>query len=119
MKIDLKYATKWLALEVCFAIIFQFIAPPAEAQTIPSELNLVVVQGEGTTNNIGQRTAAEPVIRVEDDKHAPLSGAVVVFTLPTEGATGEFVRGSKTYTTTTDDRGQASGQGLKMNQIPG
>jgi len=43
-------------------------------------------------------------------------GAVVVFTLPTEGATGEFGNGSKTLTVMSDSQGLAKAQGLKVNQ---
>jgi hypothetical protein len=43
----------------------------------------------------------------------------VVFTLPTEGATGEFGNGSKTLTVLTDSEGVAVAQGLRFNQIPG
>ena len=42
-----------------------------------------------------------------------------MFTLPTEGATGEFGNGSKTLIVTTDPAGQASAQGLRMNEMPG
>jgi hypothetical protein len=43
----------------------------------------------------------------------------VVFTLPTEGATGEFASGQKSVTVTTDNQGMAYGKGLKINQVPG
>ena len=100
-------------------MILLFGVSPAAAQTLPTELHIVVLQGEGTTSNIRQRASTEPLIRVEDEKQNPVSGAVAVFTLPTEGATGEFSNGSKTLTVTTDSRGQAAATGLKMNSIPG
>ena len=118
MKIDWQYGMKWLALGVSYSIVLQLVVPPVEAQDLPTELNLVVVQGDGATNNIGQRVAVWPVVRIEDQKHAPISGCVVVFTLPTDGATGEF-NGSKTLTITTDNQGQAAAQGLKVNYTAG
>ena len=57
-------------------------------------------------NNIRQRVSREPVVQVEDENHKPVAGAVVVFTLPTEGATGEFGNGSKNLTVTTDAQGR-------------
>ena len=54
---------------------------PATAQVAPM-LNLVVLEGEGATNNIRQRTAREPIVRVEDENHRPVAGAIVVFTCP-------------------------------------
>jgi hypothetical protein len=90
-----------------------------QTETIPTELNIVVVEGEGAVNKAGQRVTPEPRIRVEDEAHHPIAGAAVVFTLPTEGATGEFHNGSKTLVLTTDRAGEASAQGLRMNEVPG
>jgi hypothetical protein len=59
------------------------------------------------------------VVRVEDENHKPVVGAAVVFTLPTEGATGDFGNGSKTLTVLTDRSGLAAAQGLKMNPVAG
>jgi hypothetical protein len=84
----------------------------------PREMNLIVVEGEGQTNNIGQHVHRPPLVRVEDENHHPIVGAAVIFTLPTEGATGEF-GGSKTLTVVTDSQGEAAGKGLKVNQLPG
>jgi len=106
---------KWLAVGLSFLIAF----PALEAQTVPTQLNIVVVEGEGAINNVRERVAREPVVRVEDENHKPVAGAVVVFTLPTEGATGEFGGASKTLTVTTDNQGQAVAQGLRMNQVAG
>jgi hypothetical protein len=114
-----KYEAKLLRLALTFLLIYPFAASPVHAQTLPVELHIVVLQGEGATSNIRQRVSTEPTIRVEDEKQNPVSGAVAVFTLPTEGATGVFVKGSKTLTVTTDNRGQAVASGLTMNGIPG
>jgi len=94
-------------------------SPALPAQTLPTELNIVVVEGEGAVNPVGQRVPHDPAVRVEDENHKPVTGAVVVFTLPTSGATGEFGNGSKTLTVTTDHTGMASAQRLKMNAIAG
>jgi len=110
--------------KLCSAWLCLLLACPTEilAQrdaAVPAQLNIVVVEGEGAINNVSQRVAREPVIRVEDENHKPIAGAAVVFTLPTEGATGEFVNGSKTFTILTDDAGQAAAKGLRFNQFPG
>ena len=78
-------------------------------------LNLVVVEGEGATNNIRQRTAREPVVQVEDQNHKPVAGAIVVFTLPTHGASGTFANGARTLTMVSDSKGQAVAHGLRPN----
>lgn len=93
--------------------------PALPAQTLPTELNIVVVQGEGAINNVRERVTREPIIRIEDENHKPIAGAAVVFTLPTEGATGDFINGSKNLTIMTDSQGLAAAKGLKLNGLPG
>ena len=110
---------KSVACVLCFLVAFPCKVPAQQVETIPTELNIVVVEGEGAVNLVGQRVAREPRIRVEDEGHRPVAGAAVVFTLPTEGATGEFGKGSKTLVVTTDRLGQAAAQGLRMNDVPG
>ncbi len=127
MKTSLKYGMESLAISLSFLIVFQLALPPVYAQTpapaaaqgLPTELNIVVVQGEGTINNVRERASKEPVIQVEDENHKPIPGAAVVFTLPTEGATGSFGNGGKTLTIMTDPQGRATAQGLKVNEYPG
>jgi hypothetical protein len=88
------------------------------SQTQPQTINLVVIEGEGQTLKIGEHASKPPLVRVEDENHKPIAGAVVTFTLPTEGATGDF-GGSKTLTVVTDNQGEATGKGLKVYTLPG
>jgi hypothetical protein len=99
-----------LALLLAFSI-------PAAAQA--PMLNLVVVEGEGQINNIRQRTAREPVVQVQDENHRPVAGAIVVFTLPSNGAGGTFANGARTLTVTTNDQGQAVARGFQPNSARG
>lgn len=91
---------------------------PAAAQLAPM-LNLVVLEGEGATNNIRQRTAREPVVQVQDENHKPVAGAIVVFTLPSNGAGGMFANGAKTLTVISDNQGQAVAHGFRPNGLKG
>jgi hypothetical protein len=90
--------------------------PAAFAQ---QALNLVVVEGEGAINNIRQRTARDPIVRVEDENHKPIAGAAVVFLLPSQGASGTFAGGVQTLTVMTNNQGLAVGRGLKPNGVQG
>jgi hypothetical protein len=119
MATTLKYGMKSLAIGLSLLGFFHLAVAPAQAQTTPTEINIVVVQGEGAINNVRQKVASEPIIRVEDEAHRPVTGAAVVFTLPTEGATGTFGNGGKTLTVMTDTQGRATAQGLKVNEYPG
>lgn len=42
-----------------------------------------------------------------------------MFTLPSGGAGGEFDKGAKTLTVTTDENGVAAARGLRLNDTPG
>ena len=95
------------------------LPPVALAQDAAPKLNLVVVEGDGAINNIRQRTAREPIVQVEDENHKPIAGAVVVFTLPSQGASGTFAGGEHTLTVTTDAQGRAAAHGLRPNTVKG
>ena len=98
---------------------FELVVPTVFAQTVPIRIDLVVAEGEGVVNNLRQRVSHDPVVRVEDDDHRPVSGAAVVFTLPISGASGEFGNGSKNLTVMTDKDGLAAARGLKTNEVSG
>jgi hypothetical protein len=88
-------------------------------QAASTALNLVVVDGEGFVHNVRQRVRRDPVVRIEDQNGTPVKEAAVVFTLPTEGSSGEFGNGSKTLTTVTGADGLAKAQGLKVYRVNG
>jgi hypothetical protein len=96
--------------------LFAVRLPPVLAQ---QALNLVVVQGEGAINNVRQRTARDPIVRVEDQNHKPIAGAVVAFTLPTQGAGGAFGGGAQMLSVITNSRGLAIAKGFHPNSLGG
>ena len=95
------------------------LMPGAAAQDTPGKLNLVIVDGDGAINNIKQRTAREPVVQVEDENHRPVAGVAVVFTLPSQGASGTFPGGGHSLTVMTNDQGRAAARGLRPNNVQG
>ena len=100
-----------LSYWLCFSLAF--------AQSLPSQIVIVVIEGEGASNQPGQRAEHPPAVRIEDENHHPVEGAAVVFTLPIEGPSGEFSNGSKTMTVVTDGEGLAAVKGLKANTVGG
>src|SRR5580698_7847203 len=82
-------------------------------------LNIVIVEGEGTLNNVKQRVNREPIVQVEDENHKPIAGAAVIFFLPTSGPSGTFANGSQTLTVTTDSLGRAAATGIHPNHLTG
>jgi hypothetical protein len=115
----------WISLSrtasqaLALALAAQLVAPPIAGQGVPSAIEVVVLRGEGVSGRVRERSTQDPAVRVLDDKEAHVVGAAVVFTLPTEGATGVFGNGSKTLTVLTDSEGVAVAQGLHFNQVPG
>ncbi len=93
--------------------------PGAPAQTPAVKLNLVIVEGDGAINNIRQRTAREPVVEVRDDNRRPVAGALILFELPSRGASGEFPGGAHSLSVTTDEQGRAVARGLQPNSDKG
>ena len=90
-----------------------------EEQRIPVSITVVTVRGEGAINNVGQRSSTDPAVRIEDEDGKPVTGATVVFTLPTDGPSGAFGNGEKTLIGVTDGRGEAEAQGLRVNTAAG
>jgi hypothetical protein len=119
MVLKMKHLWKCLLLlGLCLLISIDGFVPAAFAQE-PALIYLSVVEGEGAISNIREHVSHDPVVKVEDDDHRPVTGAVVVFALPVSGTSGEFVNGSKTLTIVTDRNGSAAAHGLKANDVPG
>jgi hypothetical protein len=85
----------------------------------PGDLQILVIGGEGSINNVKQRTAREPVVEVRDRNNRPVAGALVLFEAPRNGASGSFIGGSPTLRVTTDAQGRAVGQGFHPNTSSG
>ncbi len=110
------------APQVCLAALlaFQLFIAQAWGQQAPGPtLQIVVVEGEGATNNVNSGANRQPVVRVEDQNHRPVAGAAVIFFLPTNGTGGTYANGTSSFTTTTDTRGRAVAGGAKFNQQAG
>ena len=89
------------------------------AQQQTPDLQILVIGGEGSINNVKQRTAREPIVEVRDRNNRPVAGAVVLFEAPRSGASGTFTGGSSSLRVTTDAQGRAVGQGFRPNTAQG
>jgi hypothetical protein len=85
----------------------------------PSDLRIVVVRGEGFTNNLKKRIAREPIVEVRDRNNRPVSGATVTFLLPGGGPGGTFANGQQTLTVFTGQNGRAIATGFTPNNVAG
>lgn len=94
--------------------------PAAGAQDSgPKTLNLVIVEGEGSINNLRNRVAREPIVQVEDENRKPVSGALVTFMLPNSGPGASFPNGAQSLTVVSDANGRAVARGLRTNNLEG
>lgn len=118
MILQRKKCISWLCAGLCW---IRFCFPSAAAQQTPpgSPLNITILEGEGAVNNIRQRTGRDIVIQVVDQNQRPAAGAAVVFTLPSQGASGSFLSGDKTLAVTADEQGKAVARGFRPNNAPG
>lgn len=82
-------------------------------------LKVVVVTGEGATNNIRTRSATLPVVEVRDDNDKPVANAEVVFQLPAAGPGGVFNGWMRTQTVRSNAQGQAAAEGFTPNDEQG
>jgi hypothetical protein len=119
----MRVTTTWfraLSTALC-ALLVILNVPVTSAQTVPppQRLQITILEGEGSLNNIKQRTAREPIIQVEDENHKPVAGVAVLFLLPESGPSGTFADGTTTFSTTTDAEGRAVASGLKPNSVSG
>ena len=98
----------------------QIFVAQAWGQPAPGRgISVVVVEGEGGSNNVRSRANRQMVVRLEDDNHRPVVGAAVNFFLPNQGPGGTFMNGTSSLTTTTDSRGRAYAGGIQFNQQAG
>lgn len=110
----------WLSLLLVLALLpFPANAGALAQQAVGEPLQVVVLEGEGSINNIREMTMRSPVVRVVDAAGKPVPGAAVSFTTPAMGASAIFVDGGNQATVTTDDKGIARVQGMRPNNVVG
>ena len=115
----LKPIRNLISLSLAFVLATPLHTLRGQSTQTPTALNIVVIEGEGVVHNVQQRSRRDPAVRIEDQSGAPIKEAAVVFTLPTEGASGEFGNGSKTLTLVTGADGLAKAQGLQVSRVNG
>ena len=96
----------------------RLVAQDQEAVRPPS-IKVAVVAGQASTNNIRTRKGVEPVALVTDERGQPVSGVMVIFTLPETGPGGAFADGSKRAIVYTNAEGKATARGLTPNTTAG
>ena len=101
-------------------LVVQTALWPVLAQTAQSEhLRIILLEGEGSVNNIQVKNSRDLAVRLEDAKNQPVAGATVTFSAPSRGASGAFPDGNTVVTVTSDEQGRAAVHGFKPNQVAG
>ena len=105
-------------LVISCLIVFGITTVPVVAQETP-KLKIVVMAGDGATNNIKLRLTRELMVKVEDENDNPVAGASVLFMLPDSGAGGTFKDMGMMLSAKTNEEGIAAAQGFVPNEIVG
>ena len=110
-----------LSAGIVYGLAFPNTSLLAQAQETsrPPSIKVQIVAGQGANNNVKTRKAVEPVALVTDERGQPVSGVMVVFTLPETGPGGVFSDGSKRAIVYTNLEGRATARGLTPNTAPG
>lgn len=94
--------------------------PVRASQAPPSDdLKIVIIDGDGFTNNLKRRIAREPIVEVRDRNDKPVAGAAVTFTLPSNGPSGTFANNSRVFRAVTGPDGRATSDTFRANNLPG
>jgi hypothetical protein len=81
--------------------------PAASPQTSRGGLHILILSGNNAANVI-DTPAAKPLVEVRDGKNAPVEGAMVTFSSPSDGPGVIFSNGLRETTVMTDAVGQAT-----------
>lgn len=103
---------------VRFVAVLAAMAVAAGQVSEKPKLNILVIGGEGSINNVKQRVAREPIVEVTDENDRPVAGAVVLFRLPNSGASGTFTANqSNVLSVTTGADGRASARFMPNESV--
>jgi hypothetical protein len=120
IRLGISSFTRALSVFLAFLMMAEGLPARLAAQTpAPTQLNIVILEGEGAINNLRQRVSREAIVQVEDENHKPLSGVAVIFLLPSHGPSGVFLDGSRSLTVITDAQGKAVARGIQPNKVSG
>lgn len=111
--------SRTLAVLLACLIATSLPAQTPVSATAPTQINILILEGEGAINNVRQRVARESMVQVEDENHKPVAGAAVTFFLPGDGPSGVFSNGSRSITVLTDEQGKAAVRGMRVNKVQG
>src|SRR3954471_15758350 len=112
-----------LSMLLSETILVGALPMPVAGQQIQQEdhppFRIVVLEGEGSINNIKQPVNRGALVMVEDENKNPLSGVAVTFFLPSDGPSGFFPNGSRVLTVFSDEKGLAATRPIRFNDAVG
>ena len=92
---------------------------PIRAAQNDGDLKIVILSGDGLTNNLKKRVSTTPIVEVRDRNNKPVAGATVAFLLPANGPGATFANGSRLLTAVTGPNGQAAASAMQANGVAG
>jgi hypothetical protein len=82
-------------------------------------LKVVIVQGQGVINNVGNGSLQTLEVQIRDENDKPVSGANVTFLLPERGPGGTFLGTYNKLNLATNDEGNAIANSFQPNLVQG
>jgi hypothetical protein len=92
---------------------------PAAQTAAARKLQIEVFRGDQMVHEDRIPQGKDIVVRVTDDEGHTITGAAVVFQLPSDGPGGAFPEDSRFATVMTDSEGLATAKGFQPNTQPG
>jgi len=104
---------------VSVLLIPLIVSGPVPAQVAAPDLQLKLVESEGTTFKVSSHTAKGLNVQVTEVSGAGVADAAVVLHLPEAGVTGQFADGTHAAVAYTDQSGIAHFSGIQWSSVPG
>ena len=96
----------------------QSVPQPGQLAQI-SRLSVRVLVGADAVNDIGTHTERNLAVEVDDENDHPISGAIVTFLVPSQGAGGTFAHNKQFLTVVSDVNGRAGVSSFRPNGVTG
>jgi hypothetical protein len=102
-----------------WALLLAPVLSPAAQTAAARKLQIEIFRGDQMVHQDRIPQGKDIVVRVTDDQGGAITGAAVVFQLPSDGPGGAFPEDSRFATVMTDSEGLATAKGFQPNTQPG
>lgn len=101
------------------SLVVAVVIPLLSSAETRGYLQVTVMKGEGSFNDVRRHLGHRPVVHVTDEMNNPVPGAQVTFLMPAIGPSGRFADGSRQCTVAADAQGVAEAAEFTPNYEEG